>query len=86
MTRKETTMQHSTSAFGYTAILDTSDWTVEIVDADHHLVGSGVWYFAGRPEMGVIDQCDAVLTHPDVDQERIWEALDDGLKEALFAA
>jgi hypothetical protein len=83
MTRKETTMQHSTSAFGYTAILDTLDWTVEVITADNHLVGSGVWYFSGEPEDGHIDQCDAVLTHPDVDQERIWEALDDGLSEML---
>jgi hypothetical protein len=77
-------MQHSTSAFGYTAILDTLDWTVEIVtSADHRLVGSGVWYFCSWPEDGHIDQCDAVLTHPDVDQERIWEALDEGLVEEL---
>jgi hypothetical protein len=77
-------MQHSTSAFGYTAILDTMDWTVEIVtSAGHRLVGSGVWFFFGRPETGFIDLCAAVLAHPDVDQERIWEALDEGLEEAL---
>jgi hypothetical protein len=78
-------MQHSTSAFGYTAILDTLDWTVEVITADHHLVGSGVWTWDEHPDDGYIDQCDAVLTHPDVDQERIWEALDEGLVEELSA-
>jgi hypothetical protein len=82
---KETTMQHSTSAFGYTATIDTSDWTVEIADADHRIVGSGVWYFSGRPEIGCIYQCATVLTHPDVAEERIWEVLDEGLSEALSA-
>jgi hypothetical protein len=75
--------QHSTTAFGYTATVDTADWTVEIIDADHHIVGSGVWYYGSVPRLGCIDQCAAVLTHLDAAQERIWEALDNGLSEML---
>jgi hypothetical protein len=77
---EETPKKHSVTAYGYTAILDTSDWTVEIFQGST-LVGVGGWR-AGR-FTGSICRCHARLPHPSVDEHDIWEALDDGLAEAL---
>jgi hypothetical protein len=77
---EETPKKHSATAYGYTAIVDTTDWTVEVFQGPT-LVGAGGWC-AGR-FAGSICRCHARLPHPSVDEHDIWEALDDGLAEAL---